>query len=87
MTSLGTLWRTVRHLKSSQIVGRARFRLQRPTPDLRPAPPLRTPVAPWVTPARRAASLVGASRFRLLEVERDLVDVGWDDPGIELLCR
>ena len=87
MTSLGTLWRTVRHLKSSQIVGRARFRLQRPTPDLRPAPPLRTPVAPWVTPARRAASLVGASRFRLLEVERDLVDVGWDDPGIELLWR
>ncbi len=87
MTGLGTFWRTVRHLRPNQVLGRARFRLQRPRPDMRPAPPLR-PLSPaWVMPARRAASLAGPTRFRLLRVERELGEVGWDDPAVELLWR
>ncbi len=87
MTGLGTYWRTLRYLKAKQVIGRLRFRLQRPVPDLRPAPPRRAWLGPWAMPARRSASLVAPTRFRLLEVEHDLADVGWDDAGIELLWR
>lgn len=87
MTGIGTLLRTVRHLRPVQVFGRARFRLQRPRPDMRPAPPLRAGGGDWVMPARRAASLLGARRLRLLEVEHSLDEVGWDDSRVELLWR
>lgn len=74
----GTWWRTVRHLKARQIVGRAVFRLRRPVPDLRPAPPCRRRVGPWGQVARRTPSLTGPATFQFLNVELSLPPLGWN---------
>ena len=87
MSRLGRLWRTVRHLKPIQIVGRAHFLWHRPRVDMRPAPPLRAVTGPWVLPAAREPSLVGPMRLRFLSVERGLADCGWDQPEVERLWR
>lgn len=84
---LGRLWRTVRHLKPIQVIGRAHFLWHRPRVDLRPAPPLRAAVGPWVLPAAREQSLLGPLRLRYLSVERSLDDCGWDRPDVERLWR
>ena len=87
MAGVGTLWRTVRHLKARQLLGRIVFRLARPRVDLRAAPARRVLGGAWVEPARRAASLVAPTRWRLLNQEGDLSDLGWDNPGAEKLWR
>lgn len=87
MTGVATYWRTLRHLKAGQVLGRVRFRLARPAPELHAAPPLRAPAAAWLPPAQREASLVGPSRFRFMHVEHDLAQVGWDDPAVDRLWR
>jgi len=87
MTGLGTFWRTVRYLRAEQVLGRAKFRLARPVPDLRPAPALRAPTGTWVVPAMRAPSLIASGRLRFLNEERSLDEIGWDDPAIEKLWR
>ncbi|MDO9488794.1 MAG: alginate lyase family protein, partial [Sphingomonadaceae bacterium] len=76
-----------RHLRGEQIVGRVRFRLARPTPDLRPAPPTRRPAAPWVTPAARAPSFDAPETFTFLNETHGLAEIGWDDPAIAKLWR
>lgn len=81
------LWHTVRHLKPVQIYGRAWFRLRRPAPDLRPAPPVRAADGPWTTPAPREASLESATRMRFLGESHDLDRRGWDDPTLAKLWR
>ncbi len=93
------LWRTVRWLRREQVLGRARLLLRRQLnfarADLRPAPPLRAPAhsvsasasQAWLRPPPREASLVDPTRFRLLAVEHDLPDIGWDDPALPLLWR
>jgi hypothetical protein len=80
-------WNTVRWLKPVQVYGRVRFRLSKPTPDLRPAPALRAAVGAWVTPARRERSLVSPSQFCFLNEERDLDLHGWDDKRLAKLWR
>lgn len=87
MRRIGILWRTVRHLKMRQIIGRVVFRVVRPVPDLRPPPPRTSVAGPWATPARRDRSLVGPERFRFLNEEHSLSAIGWDDPAIEKLWR
>lgn len=87
MTALGTYWRTLRYLRPIQVVGRLRRPLQWPRPDLRAAPARRQLTGPWITPARRGPSLVGPTRWRLLEVEHELDSSGWDAAHIELLWR
>ncbi|MFN3591386.1 MAG: heparinase II/III family protein [Thermaurantiacus sp.] len=87
MTSIGTYWRTLKHLKPIQLAGRARFRLLNPAPDLRPAPALRAAAGNWFAPARREASMLGPTRLRFLNEEHDLDACGWDHPGIERLWR
>ena len=86
---LGRLWRTVRHLRAEQIVGRAWFRLHRPRPDLRAAPALRGTTGAWVRPAERAASMPGPNRLRFLNVEHTLDDsaAAWDDTRMSRLWR
>lgn len=81
------LWRTVRHLKSVQIYGRAWFRLVRPKPDLSPAPALRALAGRWVAPAARPASMTGPRAFRFLNVDGALDEVGWDGPKRDKLWR
>ncbi|MEB2353213.1 MAG: alginate lyase family protein [Burkholderiaceae bacterium] len=71
MTPLSLYCHTLRWLKPVQIWGRAWFRLHRPRPDTRPAPPLRPSRGAWV-PCRRTPSMTGPARFRFLSVEREL---------------
>lgn len=85
--SIGRLWRTLRWLRAEQWLGRARLHLARPRPERGPPPPLRAPAGAWVPPPAREASLVGPARLRLLGVEHDLADVGWDEPALPLLWR
>lgn len=80
-------WHTVRHLKAAQVVGRLRFRLARPVPDLRSAPPLRLPGGDWAAPAARRASMPAPGEFVLLNERRSLDVCGWDDPGLPKLWR
>jgi uncharacterized heparinase superfamily protein len=87
MTSLGTLWRTVRHLKLNQVVGRVTFRLRRPKPQTAPPPPRRLWCGPWALPAARRPSLLGPQRFSFLGVEGELAELGWHGPGVEKLWR
>ncbi len=87
MTGLGTSWRTLRHLRPQQILGRIRFCLARPRPDLLPAPQRRRLHGHWVVPAQREASLVGDATFEFLGECHALDAVGWDDPAIERLWR
>lgn len=71
---------TLRYLKVSQFVGRLKFRAVRPTPDLRPAPPLRQASGKWSRCAR-TPSMLAPLRFRFLSVERDLATGGdWNRP-------
>lgn len=84
---LGTLLRTVRHVKLRQVVGRLSFKLRAPSPDLRQAPPLRAHAGMWVRPAMREPSLLGTTCLRLLNETRDVGDCGWDDPSADKLWR
>src|SRR5690606_18814492 len=71
-----------------QIHGRARFRLSRPKPDLRPAPPLRLiDSGGWVRPARRRPSMTGPDEFCFLNETHRLAKCGWDDPDLAKLWR
>jgi uncharacterized heparinase superfamily protein len=87
MRNVGTWWRTLRHLKVQQLVGRAVFHLRRPAPDLAPAPARRAAASPWVVAARRAPSLAGEGRLRLLNSDYQLDVQGWDDASVDRLLR
>jgi uncharacterized heparinase superfamily protein len=83
----GRLWRTVRWLKPVQVWGRLRVVLPRGRADASPASARRPISGRWTPPPAREPSLSGPSRLNLLGVERDLRDVGWDDPRMPLLWR
>lgn len=90
MTVLATgqrYWHTLRYLKPVQWYGRVWFRLWRPPVDVgKPAPGLRARAGAWQLPARRAPSMLGADRFRFLNLERPLpLTGGWNDGSIEKL--
>jgi len=86
---------TLRYLKPRQIWGRLVFKLHRPRPDLRSAPPRRdfSPVIAqqasfpsaengWVLPARRRPSLVARDRFQFLNEEGVVADgTAWNNPA------
>ena len=87
LATIERYWQTLRWLKPVQIYGRLWFRLVRPRPDLRSAPPVRSPSGDWEPPARRAASLVEPGVFRFLNQTGALSDCGWDDPARDKLWR
>lgn len=87
MTSVGTYWRTVRHLRMEQVWGRLRHRLHRPSVRLLPAPRVRRPNCRWTPGACREPSLVGPCRWRFLNQEQDLPPGQWDDPALPRLWR
>ncbi|MCO5091024.1 alginate lyase family protein [Bosea sp. (in: a-proteobacteria)] len=81
-------WETLRHLRPVQFHGRLRFRLARPRPDLRPAPPRRVLIPEgWAPPACRRPSQTGPDRFCFLNETHTLAECGWDDPTIGKLWR
>lgn len=87
ISNIGRLWRTARHLRRVQIFGRIRFRLARPKVSCSPPPGVRLLTGRWIRPAARNASLIGPTRFRLLNQEMELAEVGWDDPVLPKLWR
>lgn len=84
---VGRLWETIRHLRAEQWIGRARMRLTRPRIDHRPAPALRPPAGFWASPAERTPGLIAPTRFRFLNEEAELAEIGWDDPDRAKLWR
>ncbi|MDS4069935.1 MAG: heparinase, partial [Candidatus Competibacter sp.] len=69
-----------------QIYGRLWFRLYRPRPDLRPAPPLRAGAGPWIAPPVSEPRLLGPVAFRLLNQTRTLVETAdWNRPDWDKL--
>jgi uncharacterized heparinase superfamily protein len=62
---------TAKYLRSAQIYGRVWFRLHRPTPDCRRAPPRRSAMLKW-RGAPRTPSMIGPRRFRFLGLEREI---------------
>lgn len=84
---LGRFVRTVRWLRPEQVIGRIRFRLLRPRPDVAAAPALRPAPGAWAMPARRMPSLIAPTRWHLLAQAGELDDIGWDDPTLPLLWR
>ncbi|KRC81732.1 heparinase II/III domain-containing protein [Sphingomonas sp. Root241] len=74
-------------MKPRQFYGRLWFRFYRPPVDASPAPALRLPSGTWRSPARRRPSLVGPTRFDLLNEQGDLRELGWDNPDREKLWR
>src|SRR4051794_16598942 len=80
-------WNTLRHLRPLQFWERLRFRLSRPTPDIRPAPALRSSTGVWTPPVVRTSSMRSESAFELLGVTRDINTLGWDPPGVDKLWR
>lgn len=87
MKEIVRFWHTVRYLKPIQIFGRVWFRIYRPRPDLRAAPPLRSRSGPWMLPIARPASLLGPTTFRFLNVSGDLEATGWDSGDVPKLWR
>ena len=81
-------WRTYRHLRLRQVIGKARLVLMGSRLASGPAPG-RRPVSPgrFVAPARRDACVVDGGRFCLLGETRSLDPHGWDDPAVDLLWR
>ena len=80
-------YHTLRHLRLTQLVGRAWFALYRPRPDTSPAPRQRQiKSAVFPLPPLREGSLVEENVFRFLNVERTLPDApDWNDPGADRL--
>lgn len=61
---------TVRHLRPVQVAGRLRLRLLTPRPDLRPAPPVRSPQRRYQDPIAPEPTLIGPDTFRFLALTR-----------------
>ena len=80
-------WNTIKHLKSVQIYQRIWFIFYRPKPDLRPTPKTTNPTDNLVVPARRKASITQGYKFRFLNIDGDLSEIGWDGPQREKLWR
>lgn len=59
-----------------------RFKLYRPRPDKRAAPPLRTPTHPYVEPINPVVSMIDPNTFRLLNLDGNCSDAShWHNHG------
>ena len=56
-------------------------------PDLKPAPNTTNPTVNWVAPACRLPSITKDNKFRFLNIDGDLSEIGWDGPQQEKLWR
>ncbi|MEA3198298.1 MAG: hypothetical protein QOF32_2350, partial [Gammaproteobacteria bacterium] len=86
MSRLANYFHTLRYLRPVQIFGRVHFKLSRPRPDERAAPPLRVASNSYVMPVSPRQSMLGPDRFRLLNVEGVCSDAAcWQGRGRSLL--
>ena len=82
----GKYWHTMRHLRPAQIYGRVWFKLNRPRPDLRPAPDLREVSGKWSRPVKRPQSMLGKSEFVFLNESGEIEGVAdWNNSEKEKL--
>jgi uncharacterized heparinase superfamily protein len=85
LSSLANYFHTLRYLRPIQVYGRAWFKLRRPRPDLRPAPPTRGGGG-YSASISTPASMLGPQRFRFLNVEREYPDApDWQGADCALL--
>lgn len=74
------LFHTVRHLRPSQVYGRALLRLRLAPIDGRPPPQVRATVGPWVNPLPRERSVHDGWRVRFLNTEGEIArPAQWED--------
>ncbi len=82
------LARTLPSLRAVQLYGRLLRMLRRPRPDLGPAPVPRHARGTWTVPGRRAPSLLSPTRFRFLNLEREVAGArDWDAAEAPKLWR
>jgi uncharacterized heparinase superfamily protein len=82
LSSLANYFHTLRYLRPVQVFGRMRFKLWRPRPDERAAPPLRTAAAAYAAPIGAPQSQLGPDRFRFLNLEGVCSEAAhWRGPG------
>jgi uncharacterized heparinase superfamily protein len=74
-------------LKPIQLFGRIWFKCYHPKPDLKPAPNITHPTVNWVAPARRLPTITKDDKFRFLNVDGNLAEIGWNGPQREKLWR
>ena len=74
-------------MKPIQLFGRIWFKCYHPKPDLKPAPNISNPTGNWVAPARRLPSITKDNKFRFLNVDGNLAEIGWNGPQREKLWR
>jgi uncharacterized heparinase superfamily protein len=63
------------------------YKLYSPRPNFSPAPRLSTKTGEWKRPARRLASMTKIGKFRFLNKEGSLCEIGWNGPQREKLWR
>lgn len=84
--NIGRLFRTVRHLRATQIGHRLLQRLPRKGLHLGDLPLLGEPIVGFAVPAARRASLVASDRARFLNLEGPIGD-DWDPSDFSKLWR
>ncbi|MBK8507131.1 MAG: alginate lyase family protein [Candidatus Competibacteraceae bacterium] len=86
MPAITTYFHTLRHLRPIQFYGRIWFRLYRPRPDFRIAPPLRPITGSWKALPARTPNLLGPERCRFLNQERDIISPSvWNQANCDKL--
>ncbi|MGE4578793.1 MAG: heparinase II/III family protein [Desulfuromonadales bacterium] len=80
------LFHTARYLRLQQMGYRLWYRLRRPAPDLRLAPPIRPLPENWVIPVGKPAAMVAKGRFRFLNEEHAASSAAdWNNPAVPKL--
>jgi len=64
--TINKYWHTLRHLRPVQFYGRIWSKLNRPNPDMRPAPMLRSIAGLWQPAVTKPSSMTGTNAFRFL---------------------
>lgn len=83
---LSRYYHTLKHLKFIQVKERIKRKFVRPTPDLRPPPPIRQRRGQWVTHAWRAPSMMSPTIYRFLNEEQLLeFPQAWNAPSLSKL--
>ena len=86
--NIGIYLRTIRYLKLRQILGRIWFYIGRyARVSEQPLQRRDVSYAEWSEPVRREVSMTAATRFRFLNQEFDISDLGWDHPSLQRLWR
>ncbi|MEJ8562019.1 alginate lyase family protein [Yoonia sp. GPGPB17] len=84
---VGLLWRTLRYLQPVQIFGRVYFRMMRPRPNFLPGPRPRAGRGPYRDVARRSARMLGPTKWRFLNEDGELTEIGWQNDQRSKLWR